>query len=353
MVKRIVKYIFLFIIGILFFLLLFLSIFEYKPEDLTVIPFSDGNINLTSEKTYSILSWNIGYAGLGKNSDFFMSGGKKVRPSKDYLYTCFDGIVKTIQNIPTDIVFLQEVDIESRRSRRINQFESIQKTLNKKGIFALNYKCPFVPFPFPPIGKVECGIASLSNFKISTAHRHSLPVLFKWPFRLANLKRCFLETRLPIYQDNKPTGKELILVNFHLEAFDNGQAKIAQTKQLMNFLNSEYAKGNYVIAGGDFNQTFPGAKEYPFNGMDSWVASTMEASSLQSGWSFCFDDSVPSCRSTAEPYVGKKAETKDFQFYLIDGFIRSPNVEVTTVKTIDKNFEYSDHNPIYLEFRLK
>ena len=353
MVKRIVKYIFLFIIGLLLFLILFLSIFEYKPEDLTVIPFSDGNVNLTTEKTYSILSWNIGYAGLGKNSDFFMSGGKEVRPPEDYLHTCFNGILQTIQDIPTDIVFLQEVDIESHRSRRMNQFESIQKNLNKNGSFALNYKCPFVPFPLPPIGKVEGGVASLSNFEISTAHRHSLPVLFKWPFRTANLKRCFLETRIPLYEDNKPTGKELILVNFHLEAFDNGQAKIAQTKQLMDFLNSEYAKGNYILAGGDFNQTFPGAKEYPFNGMDSWVASTMEASSLQSGWSFCFDDSVPSCRSTAEPYVGKKAETKDFQFYLIDGFIRSPNVEVITVKTVDKNFEYSDHNPIYLEFKLK
>ena len=47
-----------------------------------------------------------------------------------------------------------------------------------------------------------------------------------------------------------------MLVNLHLEAYDSGEGKIAQTKLLVEFLEQEYAKGNYVIAGGDFNQTF-------------------------------------------------------------------------------------------------
>jgi len=45
-----------------------------------------------------------------------------------------------------------------------------------------------------------------------------------------------------------------VLVNLHLEAYDSGEGKIAQTKLLVEFLEQEYAKGNYVIAGGDFNQ---------------------------------------------------------------------------------------------------
>ena len=52
------------------------------------------------------------------------------------------------------------------------------------------------------------------------------------------------------------TDKELVLINFHLEAYDSGEGKIAQSKMLAEKLESEYQQGNYVIAGGDFNQTF-------------------------------------------------------------------------------------------------
>ena len=44
----------------------------------------------------SILSWNVGYAGLGEESDFFMDGGKQTRaPSKAIVEKNMDGIVAT------------------------------------------------------------------------------------------------------------------------------------------------------------------------------------------------------------------------------------------------------------------
>lgn len=39
--------------------------------------------------------------------------------------------------------------------------------------------------------------------------------------------------------------------------------------------------------------------------------------------------------------------------YTIDGFIVSPNVEVTSVETLDAGFAYSDHNPVKLQVKLK
>ena len=86
------------------------------------------------------------------------------------------------------------------------------------------------------------------------AQRQSLPVPFKWPIRVANLKRCLLVERFTVAD----SGRELVLINLHLEAYDDGEGKAAQTKMLREFLQAEYEKGNYVIAGGDFNQTFPG-----------------------------------------------------------------------------------------------
>lgn len=46
-------------------------------------------------------------------------------------------------------------------------------------------------------------------------------------------------------------------MNLHLEAYDDGEGKEAQTAMLLQILQEEYVKGNYVIAGGDFNQSFP------------------------------------------------------------------------------------------------
>ena len=38
----------------------------------------------------------------------------------------------------------------------------------------------------------------------------------------------------------------LVAVNLHLEAYDDGEGKAAQTAMLFDILEEEYAKGNYV-----------------------------------------------------------------------------------------------------------
>ncbi|HCC38245.1 MAG TPA: endonuclease/exonuclease/phosphatase, partial [Treponema sp.] len=47
------------------------------------------------------------------------------------------------------------------------------------------------------------------------------------------------------------------MVNLHLDAYESSGGREAQTQMLLDFLYREYAKGNYCIAGGDFNQSFP------------------------------------------------------------------------------------------------
>mgnify|MGYP002241508406 CR=1 FL=1 len=85
-----------------------------------------------------------------------------------------------------------------------------------------------------------------------------------------------LETRIPI----KDTDKELVIINFHLEAYDSGEGKIAQSKKLAKKLQEEYEKGNYVIAGGDFNQTFEGMDTYPITNKENWVPGIMRQEDL-------------------------------------------------------------------------
>ena len=347
------------IVGVLVLLVLgtflFLTIVEYRPSPVEKLEISnDLNRHLERNTPCSIVTWNIGYAGLGKNEDFFMDGGKMVQPeSKAVVQQYFDGIKQTIDDNPSDILFIQEIDIKAKRTRNINQFEELKSFTGKNAVFGMNYKCAFVPFPFPPMGHIESGIAIYTKYEVSEAERRALPVPFKWPVRVANIKRCILAERIPVYENGQKTGKELVLADFHLEAFDNGEGKIAQTKALMDFLNSEYAKGNYIIAGGDFNQKFPGSTAFPAVWLDGWLPGQLDASMLDEGWEFAFDDSKPTCRSVEFPYVGEKADNRDWQYHVIDGFIVSPNVHKKQVRVIDEGFKNSDHNPVYMNFILE
>ena len=137
-----------------------------------------------------------------------------------------------------------------------------------------------------------------------------------------------------------------MLINLHLEAYDDGEGKRAQTEQLMQIIEAEYRNGNYVIAGGDFNQTFEGAREYPVLDEAAWQPDVLSQSELPQGFSYVYDASSPTCRLLDKPYDGNRSHS---QLYVIDGFIVSDNLKVNLVETVDLNFQHSDHNPVLLQ----
>ncbi len=336
-------------------LLLFLTAAEYRPE-----PSMPVSVNaptapvaaIDSGKPLRIAAWNIGYGGLGAKQDFFMDGGRMVRPeAKEDVDENLAGTVSVLKNLHADIWMLQEIDEYAKRSYYINQKELIAGETGMGYAGAYNFKCLFVPYPIPVIGTVASGLASFSRYTMTAATREALPVPFSWPVRVANLKRCLLVTRFPL-----SSGKTLVLVNLHLEAFDSGEAKIAQTRTLIEFLKTEYGKGHFVIAGGDFNQTFPHSDTSRYICKDgSWKPGILSQDTLPPDWLYVSDESAPTCRSTRAVYTPALQDEelkKNWQYYLIDGFIVSPNVTVKSVKTVDASFRYSDHNPVVMEVML-
>ena len=330
-------------------LLGFLTVTEYRPKAVEQLSFFDMPEQplpvLAEGQSLSILSWNIGYAGLGAACDFFMDGGTGVSADEETVRHYLADIAGQLALGDYDMVLLQEVDTDSKRTYGID--ESAPLSIGQSA-FAYNYSCPFVPIPWPPMGKVHSGLMTSSEYRIESAERVALPCPFSWPLRTANLKRCLLVSRLPVGE----SGKELVLVNLHLEAYDDGEGKIAQTKQLADFVQQEYARGNYVIAGGDFNQTFPEVmKEYPMINPDYWVPGVLENDALPQGFSFFYDLEVPSCRLLNQPY--EPLDVAHTQYYVIDGFLVSPNVKMDRVVTLDLGFADSDHNPVNLRVTLK
>jgi len=344
-----IKKILVAIVALLVIIGLFLggmTLLEYRPKDRETLSTigTAATVQVETNKKYSITSFNIGYGALGETEDFFMDGGKKIRPeNKSIVENNLLHIKEKLQDLESDFYVIQEVDEDSKRSYNINQVDGLLLD-TMSGSFAYNFKVPYVPFPFPPIGKVNSGLLSMAKFMIQDSERVSLPNPFSWPLRTANLKRAMLITRYPI----QGSEKDLVVINFHLEAYDSGEGKIAQTKLLCEIISKEYEKGNFVIAAGDWNQTLVKDLQVDPALLTEWTAPTVEWTCLPK-WEMGVDPNNPTNRSLIKPYVGNK--DKLAKFY-IDGYIVSPNVKIIETKVSSMDFKYSDHEPVVMIFML-
>ena len=85
--------------------------------------------------------------------------------------------------------------------------------------------------------------------------------------------------------------------------------------------------------------------------MDFGWAMPFPIEMLPDGLSRCdsYDDGelIPTCRNCDIPY-----EEGNFTL-IVDGFLVSDNVRVTSLKNISTSFAYSDHNPVVMSFVLE
>lgn len=345
---KLILYIVLFIALILGSIILYAVFTEYKPDLETRIetdlPKQAIRFKPVPNKI-SMLNWNIGYCGLGKDMDFFYDGGKMVRPTKEQNQTYFEGVKNFLKNQKVDFVLLQEVDRHSKRSYKFDQYKTLRKELPQIcGAFAFNYKVNFVPLPFSnPLGKVNSGLASYSIYRPTKNIRYQFPGNFTFPKKLFMLKRCFLFQRF-----KTQNGKDLIIVNTHNSAYDSGGfLKKKQMNVLKEYLEEEYQKGNYVIVGGDWNQIPADFDNLTFKKSEPEVNQIPLDASYIKDWKWVYDPKIPTNRKTKKPYDKNSTFTTIIDFYFV-----SPNVKVSTVKGIDLDFAFSDHQPVFAEFEL-
>ena len=317
-------------------------------EDMKINGTVETKVNKVNE--LKLLTWNVGYGGLDERQDCYFDGGKGVDgESKEVVNENILAMKNKVAEIDPDIFYLQEVDVDSKRSYEVDELKSFQESFsenNYNNSYAPNFRAGFVPIPlYNPLGKVDAGIASFSKYKVSSATRIQLPIPFVWPVSLLNLKRCLLVNRSPI----EGSDKELVTINLHLEAYDDGEGKAKQLKQLMDIMKEEYEKGNYVIAGGDFNQTFSNIDYAKYPKMNDWVCPIINAEDYPD-FSFNMDDSIPTCRSLYKTYAD--SDKSNHQYYMIDGFITSNNITVNKIETLDLGFKNTDHNPVVMKVSL-
>lgn len=334
-------------------MLLLGAITKYKPEPEEVIELQKakaGNDNpaLLSDTSYSFLIWNIGYGALGKEVDFFYDGGKTVTSPREYVVKNLNGIRKFLaESKEIDFVLLQEVDRNSKRSYHTDEVADIAGVLdNHSYAFAANYKVVYLPFPFTdPIGKVHSGIQTLSKYHPVESKRISLPGISDFPRKLFYLERCLLMQRYKL-----AGGKELIVINTHFEAYDDGSVKKQQMALTKKLVEEEYAKGNYVIIGGDWNIAPPTFNVHTFEKEpeDELLYTLNNDPNYIPGWTYAFDSTIATNRKNKTVFNPEKTFTTVIDYYFV-----SPNVEVTEVKGVDLGFDCSDHQPVRMRVTLR
>jgi len=338
------------VIGYLLYVILSYKRIPDNQSEITEEIASD-NKALTG-KIYTVATQNCGFGAYSPEFTFFMDGGKESRGrSKEEVISNIDKAAETLMSYNPDFIFLQEVDTDSDRSYHVNQKEQLVGFFpGFCNVFTYNYRSAYLMFPpTDPHGASESGLLTLSRIGITSSLRRSIKVSDGFG-KYLDLDRCYCVSRIPV-----ENGKELVLYNLHTSAYGGSdEVRTSQITQILQDMLSEFKKGNYCVCGGDFNHDFTGDSTLIFNNSSDseydWAMPFPEEL-IPEGLSRCikYEDGnmVATCRNCDVPYG------PDCKVFIVDGFIVSDNVSVESVRNIDADFAYSDHNPVVMSFSLK
>ena len=227
-----------------------------------------------SDVPLRILSWNIQYAaGMTYNPWYGHPMNTDTQPTKAAVYETLDEIANVIRDEDPDIIFLQEVDLDSKRTYNINQLDVLMAKLPQTYRYYATAYYWFNHFtPHPKIwGKVAMALVTISKYKMSQGKRYQLPLMDgQDPLtQRFYLKRAVLETTL-----RYKNGEKLALYNTHLSAFS--AADDATMKNQIQFIDAllHDQREPWVLAG-DFNLLPPG--EFGFHKQTMVAALTSSA----------------------------------------------------------------------------
>ena len=323
---------------------------------------------LTTEKNYSALTYNIGFGAYTPDFSFFMDGGKSSwAKSKDSVKETIKGAGELVASKDPDFALVQEIDLDATRSYHVNEYSILKENIPAYNcVFAQNYDSAFLFYPFTqPHGKSKAGLALFSKYPITGSMRRSFPISTSFT-KFFDLDRCYSISRVPV--DN---GKELVIFELHMSAYGNSDAiREGQIRMLSEDMQKEYEAGNYVICGGDFNHDLKAVDtQSKASDADNNTQTDSEDSAEPESWaypfprselpelfSFCLDQLSEdeknnlwnSARNADMEYVPGETYT-----VTLDGFIISDNVECTKYENVNTGYSYSDHDPVYMEFQLK
>jgi len=299
---------------------------------------SNASLPLLEGDRLSIITWNLGYGGLGKETDFVADGGVHLRAADAKLTSLYaHGIRDWVANADAEVFVFQEIARGGYLNRGEDLISSVTGVLEE---FEIWYQSAFqvrIPFLFTADMGNALALRRLAH-KVEVATLPSGGLCCGWSRRFPVIAATIAGHE-----------RDIVVMSVHLAAFDkHATLRKRQLLALFDFARRKYAGGALVAIGGDFNFEFasPPVKHSTPSSDLEWVH-TFPVAMLPSGWTLVADPLVGTVRSLNQPFV--KGEN---YVGVIDGFILSPGFAVDSIATADLGFEFSDHNPVKITLSI-
>ncbi len=218
----------------------------YTAANLTPAPQPDSAIKA--------MTWNIRF-GIGRTPWFGDACGDNVVFSQEEVMPHLQAIVTKINEIKPDILMLQEVDVNSKRTGYLNELQYIlDHTYFNYAAYVPEWQSQYIPSD--GLGRMDMGLAILSPWPINDAKRiqlalrtdqSSIEVYFY-------LRSCIVTGKITV-----PGFKEVSVLNMHASAFATDDTKQKHYQQFKAELDKINDAGGFLLAGGDFNTLPPGS----------------------------------------------------------------------------------------------
>ena len=217
---------------------------EYTAKNLVSAPNKD---------TLTVVTWNIRF-GIGRANWFGDSCGDLVLFDNETIIDGLELLAQKITEMDADILLLQEVDTDSKRSAYIDQVQwLLDHTSMNYGVYASMWEVQFVPSD--GLGRVNTGNAILSKWPLSEAERIQLSLRGDQDA----LTKAFYVRRNVLKAVVNYPGNPFWAVDIHASAFSNDDTKQKQFLEFKDVLDEISSKGELFVAGGDLNELPPGA----------------------------------------------------------------------------------------------
>jgi len=203
------------------------------------------------------MTWNIRF-GVARCGWFGDSCGKIVIVDKDEVEANLQRIADFIEEVQPDIIFLQEVDILSKRTAYIDQVQwLLDHTYFNYGTYASMWDAQYVPSD--GLGPINTGNALLSRWEIKESTRIQLSLRGDQDALTGYfyLRRNLLKTKIAV-----PGIDDFYALSLHLSAFSTDDTKQKQLNTV--FAELENLENSVFVIGGDFNLLPPGAQKLDY-----------------------------------------------------------------------------------------
>jgi len=245
--NKIIKFLFVFILSLLFILVGFYfwaSSPNFSSDSYEQIYTNKYPSKINNDSIFSIITYNIGYLS-------GMTNNLAIEKPKSLYENNLQTVLNQFKSINADILALQEIDYSSHRSYEINQQNELAKLGYNYIGETVNWDKKYLPFPYFPIsrqfGKMLSGQSILSKYKIIDQERIELERNNTNPFYYD----AFYIDRLAQIVKIKIQKETVVLINVHLEAYHQ-ETRLKQTKkikEIYSIFSSEFP----TILLGDFN----------------------------------------------------------------------------------------------------